>query len=219
MTVQKVTDIRGNVAYEIDTTDPLGSLDTRFAFEQADLLEQQQNIRRIFALCESPIEMMFLFEYLMMANGNVRARLEDSPYLQLSSYMEPHLYGVNLHIYPQYLIPKSSRSWARAPKSGADRVDFLFKLIHWGDKSWEILGSLVVELDGHDYHERTKEQARRDRSRDRRMTANGLTFLRFTGSEIHANIGDVWLEVEGVLSSIANEAMSSGDELESFSYR
>lgn len=44
--------------------------------------------------------------------------------------------------------------------------------------------SLVVECDGHDFHERTKQQAARDRSRDRRLQAAGFTVFRFTGSEI-----------------------------------
>jgi very-short-patch-repair endonuclease len=43
---------------------------------------------------------------------------------------------------------------------------------------------LAVECDGHDFHERTKEQARRDRKRDRDLQALGYTVLRFTGSEI-----------------------------------
>lgn len=42
-----------------------------------------------------------------------------------------------------------------------------------------------VECDGHDFHERTKEQARRDRSRDRALQAAGWIVCRFTGSEIH----------------------------------
>lgn len=46
---------------------------------------------------------------------------------------------------------------------------------------------VVVEVDGHDYHERTKEQARRDRSRDRLMMASGYHVLRFTGSEVWAD--------------------------------
>jgi very-short-patch-repair endonuclease len=45
----------------------------------------------------------------------------------------------------------------------------------------------VVEVDGHDYHERTREQAEHDRSRDRLMTAQGTAVLRFTGSEVWRN--------------------------------
>jgi hypothetical protein len=50
-----------------------------------------------------------------------------------------------------------------------------------GDKAaW-----LIIECDGHDFHERTKEQAARDRARDRELQANGFTIFRFTGSEIY----------------------------------
>ncbi len=44
---------------------------------------------------------------------------------------------------------------------------------------------VAVECDGHDYHERTKDQAAHDKSRDRWLTENGWRVLRFTGSEIH----------------------------------
>jgi very-short-patch-repair endonuclease len=44
---------------------------------------------------------------------------------------------------------------------------------------------VIVECDGHDFHERTKEQAARDRSRDRATQAAGHIMLRYTGSEIY----------------------------------
>lgn len=43
---------------------------------------------------------------------------------------------------------------------------------------------LVIECDGHEYHERTKEQAARDRSRDRDLNNLGYEVFRFTGSEL-----------------------------------
>lgn len=43
---------------------------------------------------------------------------------------------------------------------------------------------LFIECDGHDFHERTKEQAARDRKRDRDLQQLGFNVLRFTGSEI-----------------------------------
>lgn len=46
---------------------------------------------------------------------------------------------------------------------------------------------LVVECDGHEFHERTKEQATKDKSRDRALVSRGYTVMRFTGSEIWAN--------------------------------
>lgn len=46
---------------------------------------------------------------------------------------------------------------------------------------------LVVELDGHDFHERTKEQSTRDKARDRDITRKGWRAARFTGSEVWRN--------------------------------
>lgn len=66
------------------------------------------------------------------------------------------------------------------------RVDFL--VYAWdfgratGKAQWR---RLIVECDGHDFHERTKEQAAKDRSRDRAAQLSGAGILRFTGSEIH----------------------------------
>ena len=45
-------------------------------------------------------------------------------------------------------------------------------------------GFLAVECDGHDFHEKTKEQAAHDKKRDRFITSQGWQVFRFTGSEI-----------------------------------
>lgn len=42
----------------------------------------------------------------------------------------------------------------------------------------------AVECDGHNFHDRTKQQAAADRSRDRELLVMGVPALRFTGSEI-----------------------------------
>lgn len=65
--------------------------------------------------------------------------------------------------------------------------------------------SVVVEVDGHDYHERTKEQAAHDRKRDRRMAAQGHTVMRFTGSEVWGDAIACVLEVDRMLPSAARE--------------
>jgi hypothetical protein len=43
----------------------------------------------------------------------------------------------------------------------------------------------ALECDGHDFHERTKEQAERDRVRDRDLQSIGWNVARFTGAEIY----------------------------------
>ena len=62
------------------------------------------------------------------------------------------------------------------------RADFLIHAWDFGRGQWR---RLIVECDGHEFHERTKEQAVRDRSRDRKAQMLGFAILRFTGSEIH----------------------------------
>ena len=118
--------------------------------------------------CESPIERVLL--------GAMLLRLTASPMV----WAHFHRSGVDwrailpadeigAHIYPQSIV-------------GPYRVDFLFRLV--GPDTTTLL---VVECDGHEFHERTKEQAARDRGRDRWMAANNIRVLRFTGSEIWRN--------------------------------
>ena len=68
---------------------------------------------------------------------------------------------------------------------------------------------IVVECDGHDFHERTKEQARHDRQRDRWMQASGYKVFRFTGSEIFKDATacaiEIMDEVERLLSKPSKE--------------
>lgn len=61
---------------------------------------------------------------------------------------------------------------------------------------------VVVEVDGHDYHERTKEQAAHDRKRDRWMAAQGHKVMRFTGSEVWKDAVACVREVDALLSPL-----------------
>jgi hypothetical protein len=67
------------------------------------------------------------------------------------------------------------------PKIGDIRPDFA---VGMGTDD-AIALSVLVECDGHDFHEKTKEQVRRDKQRDRGLALAGFTVLRFAGSEIH----------------------------------
>jgi very-short-patch-repair endonuclease len=46
---------------------------------------------------------------------------------------------------------------------------------------------VVIECDGHDFHEKSKEQVQRDKKRDRDLQLAGYRVIRFTGSEIFKN--------------------------------
>ena len=45
----------------------------------------------------------------------------------------------------------------------------------------------AIELDGHDFHERTKQQAAQDRARERTIVRHGYIIHPFTGSEVYRN--------------------------------
>jgi very-short-patch-repair endonuclease len=49
------------------------------------------------------------------------------------------------------------------------------------------VAKIAVELDGHDYHERTKEQVIYRNQRDRDLSADGWTVLHFSGSELYGD--------------------------------
>jgi very-short-patch-repair endonuclease len=90
-------------------------------------------------------------------------------------------YGPDEVISPQYQI-------------GKYRVDFRLESNCSGRR---ILA--VIECDGHDFHERTKEQAARDRKRDRDLQSEGYLVFRFTGSQIYR---DPWGCVDEMYDAI-----------------
>lgn len=130
-------------------------------------LEIDRKFRKWFdeaSFCQSPIE-----RYLIIAVKAVSWYLNHIKLNAVQSTPE------NLDVFNERLI----LFWPQAPV-GEYRADFLFYR-----KEGSQLGSLIVECDGHEFHERTKEQAARDRKRDRYMQDLGLKVYRFTGSEIY----------------------------------
>jgi len=84
-----------------------------------------------------------------------------------------------ISLRPQFAIVTSQRK--------EYRVDFLI-VIEGGPR-------VAVELDGHAFHERTKEQVKLRDSRDRDLQADGWKVFHFSGSEIFEDcarcVGDV----------------------------
>lgn len=69
----------------------------------------------------------------------------------------------------------------------AYRVDFVCGIPREFQLPIDPQHCLIVELDGHDFHERTKAQVAHRNKRDRHLTALGWTVLHFSGSEFHAD--------------------------------
>lgn len=129
---------------------------------------------------DSPIERLFLAQMLAEEWAN------DHP---VFAWNDAHKCATDLGIKPRgpillydgcaaFCVVQGEISYGR----DKFRIDFAF-IEETGGKSIRV----AVELDGHDFHERTKEQASRDKRRDRVLAANGWTTLRFTGSDVYAD--------------------------------
>lgn len=67
--------------------------------------------------------------------------------------------------------------------------------------------TFAIEIDGHKYHEKTKEQARADKEKDRMYLKNKIIPIRFTGSEVyHDPVKCVKDTLEIVFTYILNAA-------------
>lgn len=114
--------------------------------------------------CESPIEVAFGAALLTQDHLEHRVMRPD---LHLIDARDEPNYRADLALMmPQY------------PWNGY-RIDFVLRLPRYRFKY------LFIECDGHNFHERTKEQAARDRLKDRDVQQAGYPVLRFTGSEIY----------------------------------
>lgn len=131
---------------------------------------------------ESPMEYAFVKAWLSTCE-ECRFGIEEFEKLPRNVIHTPLHYSRIDYLAPQHPI-------------GNYRADFVLARIAMGwvkdlenpGKVITILEKLplvVVEIDGHDFHEKTKEQASRDKERDRFMTAHGYRVFRFTGSDIY----------------------------------
>jgi very-short-patch-repair endonuclease len=137
--------------------------------------------------CESPIESL-LYSHLVFLICGYENRLYTLP-------AEDDFYApsVAVSVVPQHQV-------------GPYRVDFCVQ----ADISpkWVPNGRVVklaIECDGHAFHEKTKDQAARDKTRDRFLVQHGYRVLRFTGSEIWKDAQACAEQVEAVLSDAVEE--------------
>jgi hypothetical protein len=138
---------------------------TRLAIYHEDRLEkldeEVQLLKLLIGGCESPLEQLLLIELSEVFHASPSGGSEDLHLRGCIAFPEIDRYSVAIR-----------QQHAMSIKAKDYRADFLITVEDW---NWERgqfqLSKLVVEVDGHDFHERTKEQAQRDKSRDRAMVA------------------------------------------------
>lgn len=158
-----------------------------------ELLESEvSQLRELLFRCESPLEQRLLLALIDTFVAEPRGGIDD---LHLSGMLTfPDIDRFNITIRQQYKISVRGKEY---------RADFLVSLEHRDSSAddWTRLLQLVVEVDGHEFHERTKAQAQYDKSRDRAFTKQGFLVLRFTGSEVFRSPEIVAGEIESFLIS------------------
>ena len=180
------------------------------AIAKAD--SQHQQMLGLYRMCESPLEQKLLKSLTDCFMGHPC----DHPVLHflIPNYQEPDIQGFSVRIYPQYeiAVPFPSSNGV-GTKQKAFRADFMVLLIppadihklKTRDFTKRAIAKLIVEVDGHDFHEHTKEQAEHDKSRDRAFTNFGYQVLRFTGREINREAANKALEVFSCLNSACHK--------------
>jgi len=140
--------------------------------EASDILSIHLGVfstRGYFELCGSPIEQAFL----------------------AAADMSLHLEGAHLHVgMPTDLMKERAAETKLLEvfikpqwKVAGYRADFLLGYAGAGSHQQT---SIIVECDGHEWHEKTKAQAQKDKERERVLNSHVAKVIRFTGSEINA---------------------------------
>lgn len=82
---------------------------------------------------------------------------------------------------------------------GKYKVDFCVTIPIYNEEKDK---KIIIECDGHEFHEKTKEQAQHDKERDRYLQAEGYPIYRFTGSEIYKNPLKIYFELCDIIYRI-----------------
>lgn len=123
--------------------------------------------------CESPIEQLLKIELQKL---NLISTIKFNPYIDV------------VDIINQETIECGKKKY---------RVDFLIPVIY---KNQENI-CFIVECDGYEFHQKSKEQVKKDNERTRNLQKQGYEIIRFSGSEIWKNVNECALEIKRIIFS------------------
>lgn len=183
--------------------EPVKLCDTAVQILSDHLQNREREAHSLLSLCESPAEQIFLaasFEYFGLVFNEHFKRGQAA-----FGAGHPLADGIfTLLVEPQKVIECYGASY---------RVDFLFTLYRFnsGGKP-RLWGNTIVEIDGHDFHEKTKVQASRDKKRDRDLLAEGYVTMRYSGSDVFNGPMQCVEEVFFRLDHSASETVKSFED-------
>lgn len=131
----------------------------------------QEHIHR--ALDDLRAHMLSMFDYMVIERSRAESPLEAA-----------------FEIWWHIMTLQRTYEYALEPQLDVVVGDERFRLDFIVERAGSILKDgailkLAIELDGHEFHERTKEQVELRNRRDRLLTAAGWRLLHFSGSEFH----------------------------------
>lgn len=109
-----------------------------------------------YSSCKSPIEVIFNFAFDLVCF--------------YEGYME-------FNLFPQYEVMDGKKKYYADFAFFASEIEDIMCVDNPSFK-------LVIECDGHDFHEKTKEQVTKDNEREYSLKMKGYDVLRFSGSQI-----------------------------------
>jgi hypothetical protein len=142
-----------------------------------------RHLESLMSVAESPIEEAMLLALCIAGHevaenvrykkgGYVFGDLEDMPdVLTIEPQAQLGEYRVDFLLRYQSTMPDFSQK--RKLKDGTEIPCVKDVTLH-----------LIVECDGHEFHDRSKQQASRDRERDRELKKLGYEVFRYTGADI-----------------------------------
>lgn len=134
----------------------------------ADRFSQDMHSSCVEMDMTSPIEHLFWIAANLLCEANYQVVNPECEYSPDGN----HKYGYGVYIQQQFPV-------------GNYKVDFL--LSQHGVGPDEILTPVVVELDGHAFHDKDKRQRSYEKARDRHLVKAGYRVIHFTGSDVVAD--------------------------------
>lgn len=144
--------------------------------EQAIVIENAHKADQLCKNCE--FKMTF---HCVTCLLHLQSPLERKLFLELRK--------ANIYFLPQYALNWNGQQISILGKKYNDPANNFKEVLTVVDFFIEKRGvKLCVYTDGHTYHERTEEQAQRDRNIDRKLQELGFQVLRYTGKEVNENV-------------------------------
>jgi very-short-patch-repair endonuclease len=152
---------------------------------QAEQFSQDMYCMLVDSEITSPIEHIFFVALHVIAQANY-VELNPEPIECRDGWAR----GPGIHLYSQFKVSKY-------------KVDFLLENVSVGSVS-KTFAPVIVELDGHDFHDKDKAQRAYEKARDRHLVKNGYRVLHFTGSEVVKDPYKVAHEVLELIGAIGS---------------